>query len=219
MVELQTAWEWTRCFILPLFPNLKKWDRERPPLALLWNETDTESGGRMLDSWSRSLSPLASLRHFLCSDLPSCRWHLSSSSAFSALCSPTFPKEGGVFFRPCSVEDFLLQDDVAAFPLQCGERFLIKTKPPWDPGKGHVELPRVEPAPQRDRPPGRTFELKRTFLFITASSPHNKGEVERLAPEPKEHHTLHILLHCNPRTENYSSKKAFMAISREMPCN
>lgn len=130
----------------------------------------------------------------LFSHLPKRRWYLFST----------------LFFRGFSF---------AGWCRSLWGKILIKTKPPWDPRKGHVELPCVEPAPQRDRPSWRTFELKRTFLFITASFPHNKGEVERLAPELKEHHTLHILLHCNPRTENYSSKKAFMAISREMPCN
>ena len=168
----------------------------------------------MLASWPGSLSSLLLLSGIslvLTFLLASGVSHLRLPSLLSVL--PPSQKKVLSFFDLVLYRIFFCRMMSQPFP-SCEE-----TKPPWDPRKGHLELPCVEPAPQRDRPSWSTFELKRTFLFITASFPHNKGEVERLTPELKEHHTLHILLHCNPRTVSYSSKKAFMAISREMPCN
>lgn len=146
---------------LPLFPKLKN-GIGSAPTGFAVERADTESSGRMLASWPQlALSPLASLRRFPCFDLPSCQWHLSSSSAFSSLCSPTFPKKV-LSFRPCSLQDFLLQDDVTAFPL-LWENHFSQDKTTMGSQEGHLELPCVEPAPQRDRPSWSTFELKERF--------------------------------------------------------
>lgn len=96
---------------------------------------------------------------------------------------------------------------------------LIKTKPPWEPRKGHVQPPWVEPAPQRDRPSWRTFELKRMSLFTTTSFQLNKGKLKDSLLNSR---SIKLYIFCFTITlERWTipGKKAFMAISRETPRN
>lgn len=77
------------------------------------------------DSWPCSVLSLASLWHFFLFDLPSCQWHLSSLLLLYSLLFlfSHLPKRKWHFFPPYSLEDFILQDVVTAFPLLWIEPF------------------------------------------------------------------------------------------------
>lgn len=140
-----------------------------------------------------------------------------ASPLFSSL--PLLPpsQKKVAFFSTLFFRGFYFAVWCHSFSPPANRTILIKTKLPQEPRKGHLGMPCIQQAPQRDSPSWRTFELKRIFLFTRTSFHLNKGEIKRLTPELKEHHTLHILLHCNPRTVNYSWKKALWPLQEKYP--
>ena len=90
----------------------------------------------MLASWPGSLSSLLLLSGIslvLTFLLASGISHLRPPSLLSVL--PPSQKKVLSFFRPCSLQDFLLQDDVTAFPLLWREPFWSRQNHHGIPGK------------------------------------------------------------------------------------